>query len=93
MPYVYILISKKDRRYYVGSTTDLDLRLKMHNSGTVTSTRFYRPWQLFYSEQFDTLGEAVSRERKIKSWKKRTAIERLVNGISKFETNRGSSTD
>ena len=84
MPYVYILISKKDRRYYIGSTSNYSVRLTLHNAGKVKSTKFYRPWQLVYSEEFDTLSEAVKRERQIKGWKSRASIERLINGISEF---------
>ena len=35
MFYAYILQSKKDLRYYYGSTTDLIKRMKYHNSGKV----------------------------------------------------------
>jgi len=45
--YVYILHSIADAgRYYVGMTSDLETRLKMHNAGKCTHTAKYRPWQI-----------------------------------------------
>lgn len=48
------------------------------------------PWELAYREEYRNLSEAKQRELQIKSWKKRVAIDKLVN-ISKF--NRGSSVE
>src|SRR3989344_3001280 len=87
MYYTYILKSKKDNQYYIGYTNDLDSRLKLHNANTVQATKGLGPWEIFHSEQFQTEKEAVNRERQIKSWKSRKAVERL-----KFKQNRGSST-
>ncbi len=53
--------------------------MRYHNAGRVLSTRAYLPWKLIYSEDFLTKEEAFSRELQIKSWKKRTAIEKLIN--------------
>ena len=40
MPYyVYILQSEKDGTYYIGSTQDLDERLKRHNEGRSKYTK------------------------------------------------------
>ncbi len=45
--YVYILHSIADAgRYYVGMTSELETRLKMHNTGKCTHTAKYRPWQI-----------------------------------------------
>ncbi|OAQ38555.1 endonuclease [Pedobacter psychrophilus] len=48
--YVYALISEKDNRIYVGFSSNLDKRLKEHNSGKTKSTKGYRPWKLIYNE-------------------------------------------
>lgn len=76
--YIYVLKSEKDNSYYVGSTSSIEQRIKTHNSGNVISTRKKRPWTLIYKEEYLTLKEAIQRERRIKSWKKRRAIERLI---------------
>jgi putative endonuclease len=75
----YILYSKDYDRYYVGSTEDIEARLKRHNSKMVPSTRKYSPWILVYTEFYDTRAAAFSREQAIKSMKSRQYIERLVN--------------
>ena len=53
MYYVYILYSESFKRYYIGSTKDITLRLARHNAGHSPSTVAYRPWKLVYSESID----------------------------------------
>ena len=67
MYYVYALVSDKDNRIYVGITSNLTTRIKEHNSGKTKSTKFYRPWRLFYSEECVSRIEARSKEKKLKS--------------------------
>ncbi len=78
MFYVCILKSKLNGSYYIGSCENVGVRLTQHNSGSVQSTKRYLPWGLVYTEEYDTLKQARGRERQIKSWKKRLAIERLI---------------
>ena len=66
---IYILKSGKDSGYYVGMTTDLNTRLAYHNNGRVISTKNRRPWELIYSEGFNTRIEAREREKYLKSYK------------------------
>ena len=65
--YVYILYSQHLQRYYVGSTEDVDNRLMQHNSGKSKSTRFGVPWNLIYTEKFNSRSEAMAQEKKIKA--------------------------
>jgi putative endonuclease len=66
MPYfVYILESLKDETYYVGSTQDLESRLKRHNGGRVKYTRPKRPWKLVFSEEYPNRSSAAKRETEI----------------------------
>lgn len=78
MYYIYILKSENGK-YYTGCTSDLNKRLEQHNQKLVRSTKTYAPWQLIYTEKYDTLKNARRREKQIKSWKKREAIEKLIN--------------
>ncbi len=80
MYYVYILRSKLTNKFYVGCTDNINRRLKEHNSGLSKYTKSNRPWIIEYFEEYSTLSEARMRERKIKSWKKRVAIEKLIRG-------------
>lgn len=66
-PTVYILISEKDNRTYVGSTDNFEKRLKQHNSGKVISTKHRFPFKVLFIEEFETLKEARKREIYYKS--------------------------
>ncbi len=65
--WVYVLRSKKDQTSYIGSTKNLEKRLKEHNSGKSISTRSKRPWELAHCETFKTRSEAVKKEKFYKS--------------------------
>lgn len=78
MYFVYILKSKVNGSYYIGSCKDIVKCLDLHNNGFVRSTKRYRPWELAYKEEFGSLKEARRRESQIKSWKKRIAVENLI---------------
>ena len=79
--YCYILKSLKTGQYYIGSTHDCRVRLIQHNRGLSRSTKRGRPWMLIYTEKYSTLVDARRREKQIKHWKSRVAIERLLNKI------------
>ena len=66
--YVYVLGSdgKGGRRTYVGWTTDLDRRLRQHNSGDGARSTRGRHWRLLYAEIYLTRGQALSREWHLK---------------------------
>lgn len=67
MFFTYVLISKKDRRYYVGFTSNLDERIKLHNEGSVVSTKNRRPLEIVYYEACFNKDKAVSREKYFKT--------------------------
>ena len=78
MAYVYIIYSTKVNKYYVGACTNLERRLHEHNIGHSTFTSTGIPWELKYTEHFDTLPNAKKREREIKARKSRIYIEQLI---------------
>ena len=82
MCWVYILKSLKDGRFYIGSTPDLDDRLKRHSEGRVKATKHRRLLELVYSEKYSNLAEARKREYQIKREKSRKYIERLISKSS-----------
>ncbi|OIO56458.1 MAG: hypothetical protein AUJ47_13020 [Candidatus Marinimicrobia bacterium CG1_02_48_14] len=65
--YTYVLYSAFHDQIYIGQTNNLDERLKRHNAGRVKSTKRYLPWQLIYSEIFETRSAAMNREEELKS--------------------------
>ena len=67
-PLVYILRCANGK-YYVGSTTNLDERLKQHKGGYGCHfTKVHLPFELVYTEEYDTYPEAFRRERQIHGW-------------------------
>ncbi len=79
MAYVYILYSSSLDRYYVGSTEMFpEERLRKHLSNHSGFTGKAKDWVIVYTEKFDNKGDALKREKQIKAWKSKTAIEQLV---------------
>jgi len=72
---VYLLLSKKDLKTYVGSTDNIERRFAEHNNGKVTSTKNRRPLELIYQEKFSTLTEARAREKYLKTRKGRKELK------------------
>ena len=81
MFYVYILYSEKLDIYYVGSTGNLEDRLKRHNSGRSKFTKPGIPWELVYTNEFSIKSEACKFEYYVKSQKSRVYIQKLINGV------------
>jgi putative endonuclease len=53
-------------RTYVGWTSNLDQRLRAHNSGKGARSTAGRHWELLYAERYETRSEAMSREWHLK---------------------------
>ncbi len=63
MYYIYILFSLKTNKYYVGSTNDLQGRLKHHNAGSTPSTKPGAPdWEIRYTETVPDRAALFNRE-------------------------------
>lgn len=82
MFYVYIIRSDIDGRFYVGLSDNIERRIKEHNSGKTFSTKGYRPWRLFFFEQYPTRIEARNRERYLKSGSGKEFIKEQWSGSS-----------
>jgi putative endonuclease len=67
--HVYILRSEIVEKFYIGSTSDLEKRIKLHNSTKARWTKKYQPWVLIHIEEFISRSEAIKRERYLKSLK------------------------
>lgn len=77
--FVYILHSKKLNRYYIGYTTNIDLRLEFHkNSPSNKFTSNAKDWILFLSFNCNDKTQALSIEKHIKNMKSKTYIENLI---------------
>jgi putative endonuclease len=79
MFYTYILYSKSLDKFYVGHTKDLNERIARHNRGGNKYTSKGQPWEITYSESFETKELAYKIERQIKGWKSKKMIIKLIN--------------
>ena len=66
MFYVYVLKSIKDNNLYLGFTNNLERRIKEHNRGFVSSTKFRKPFELIYVEGYKSEKDARNRENNLK---------------------------
>jgi putative endonuclease len=79
MAWTYIL-ECVDGSYYVGSTTNLDLRIWLHNEGLgAVYTRKRRPVRLIWAAEFERVEEAFAFEKRVQGWGRRKR-EALVRG-------------
>ena len=80
MTYFTYILKCADGSLYVGSTNNLEKRLKEHNElkRGAHYTKIRRPVALLYSEKFATPKEARHRENEIKGWRR----EKKLNLIS-----------
>ena len=65
--FVYALFNINFKRIYVGLSSNVDKRLKYHNSKKVFSTKAFVPWILFYKECCGNRKLAREREKYLKS--------------------------
>ena len=79
MFYLYILLSQKTGKFYIGSTENIADRLERHNGGRSKATASGTPWEMVYTETFETRSEAVRREMEIKSWKSHIRVAHLIS--------------
>ncbi len=74
-PAVYILASKRNGTLYIGVTADLAARVSIHQQDLCESfTRRYGVHMLVYYEHFDTMAEAIAREKALKKFNRAAKI-------------------
>jgi len=79
-PVIYILHFKDTNKYYVGSTNNLERRLKQHRNGHTHSTkRLGDSFELAFCQEIGSLPLARNVEKRIKSWKRKDYIERIIS--------------
>jgi len=78
---VYILYSESLDKFYKGQTNSIEDRLKRHNAGYETATRFGTPWKLLWVTEKTTRVEALGLESKLKNLSRK----RLIGFMNKFK--------
>jgi len=78
--YVYILANKRNRTLYIGITNDLVRRISEHKSGMMeVFTKKYSIDKLVYYESTTDVNEAITREKRLKKWKRQWKIDLIEN--------------
>jgi putative endonuclease len=78
--YTYIIMCQ-DKSYYTGYCSDIEKRVKAHESGRGSKYIKSRGFgALVYSEEFETRREAMKREVAIKSMTRKKKKELIVKG-------------
>lgn len=77
MAWVYIL-QTGSKKYYIGSTDDITRRLRQHTKGDTATTKRLKVHALLLKQEYKTLQDARSVERKIKNLKRRDYVEKMI---------------
>ena len=76
--YVVYMLRCRDRTYYTGITSNLELRLLQHEEGKYRNCYTFkrRPVELIYAESFANVRDAIAAEKMMKGWsrKKKEAL-------------------
>jgi putative endonuclease len=75
---VYIIYSPSTDKYFIGLSKDIKITLWQHNARTVSATADGKPWEVKFSQSFETRREAQSLEMKLKN-RDRAFWEDLIN--------------
>lgn len=81
--YVYVLLSEKDREFYIGYSRDLRKRLQEHNAKKVFSTKSKLPLKLIYVEACLNEEDARRREDYLKTTQGRRFLKLRVRKFLK----------
>lgn len=80
--YIYFLSNQHNNVLYVGVTNNLRRRIAEHKAKVNKGFTYkYNCDKLVYFEVFDTITEAISREKQLKNWK-REWKNGLINGMN-----------
>jgi len=75
-PTVYILASRHNGTLYIGVTSNLIQRIWQHKNNLVEGfTHKYSVYQLVYFEQYDSMVDAIAREKQLKRWQRSWKIK------------------
>ena len=75
--FVYVIQSEEGLRY-TGHAPDLVRRLSEHNAGTTHSTKHGTNWKIIHTEEFMSRGEAMKREKFLKTGAGRDFLKTIV---------------
>ncbi len=73
------MTNKPNGTLYVGVTSDLPRRIYEHREGLIDGfTKRYRLKRLIYYEQFDSIRDAIQREKTVKHWSRAWKVNLIL---------------
>jgi len=79
LPYcVYVLLSEKDNKFYIGFSTNITKRVEDHNAGKTKSTAPRRPFKLIFCEYYLSKVDALRREKYFKTTAGKKALKLML---------------
>ena len=78
MYYIYVLLSSKLVKRYIGSIDNSEKRLDEHNRGSNKFTNGGIPWIKIHQEDFSTKTDALKREKFLKSGQGRAWLDKQL---------------
>jgi putative endonuclease len=79
LAFVYIMTNRPNGILYVGVTNDIVRRAFEHREGLIAGfTKRYGLHRLVYVEEYDSIAQAVQRERTIKHWSRAWKVRLIV---------------
>ena len=91
MHYVYVLRSINDNGLYIGYSANLGRRLTQHNEGASFASSHRGPWNLIFYEAYLEQGDALSREKYLKSGAGRRFLRTQLRHYLKENPIRGAA--
>ena len=81
--YVYIITNKYNKVFYIGTTRNLEGRIRQHKNKEIQGfSQKYNLNNLVYYEEFPLAMEAVQREKQLKNWHREWKIN-LIKSLNK----------
>ena len=78
--YVYIITNKKRGTLYIGVTNNLKRRIYEHKNELVDGfSKKYHLHKLVFYETFNSIYDAIDKEKKMKKWNRKWKIELIEN--------------
>jgi putative endonuclease len=79
-PCVYILASAPDGILYVGITSNIAKRMTEHDESLIEGfTKKYGVKKLVYYEFFETMPDAIQREKRLKKWNRAWKVRLILS--------------
>ena len=87
MHIVYIIYSEKVKKYYVGETDNIELRLSKHNNHLYQDsfTKIAEDWKVVLSFNCVSREQAIRLEKFIKKMKSKVFIQKVITNPSILE--------